>query len=71
MANKEKPTFEEAVKRIDEIVKLLESGDAPLDKSLNFFEEGANLIKKCTTMLSEAEQKIIKLQKDMENIENG
>ena len=70
MANKEKPTFEEAVKRIDEIVKLLESGDAPLDKSLTFFEEGANLIKQCTTMLNEAEQKITKLQKDMGNIGN-
>ncbi|MCL2223180.1 MAG: exodeoxyribonuclease VII small subunit [Oscillospiraceae bacterium] len=66
MEKKENQTFEQAVMRIDEIVKLLESGDAPLDKSLTYFEEGANLIKTCTTMLDEAEQKITKLQKEME-----
>jgi len=71
MDKKEKLTFEQAVMRIDEIVKLLESGDAPLDKSLTYFEEGANLIKTCTTMLDEAEQKITKLQKDMEKTDNG
>jgi len=65
MEKKQNQTFEQAVMRIDEIVKLLESGDAPLDKSLAYFEEGANLIKTCTTMLDKAEQKITKLQKDM------
>ena len=59
----QKQSFEEAAARIDEIVKLLERGDAPLDKSLAMFEEGAKLIKICGKMLDEAEQKIVKLQK--------
>ena len=41
----EKISFEKAVARLDEIVKLLEKGDAPLEQSLELFEEGAKLIK--------------------------
>lgn len=45
----EKFVFETAMKRIEEIVRLLERGDAPLDQSLALFEEGAGLIKKCSS----------------------
>ena len=58
-----KMTFEESAGRIEEIVRLLERGDAPLDKSLALFEEGAKLIKICGKMLDEAEQTVIRLQK--------
>ena len=63
MDNKEKVTFEQAAARIDEIVRLLEKGDAPLDESLALFEEGAKLIKTAGTMLDEAEQTVVRLQK--------
>ena len=59
-----KMTFEESAGRIEEIVRLLERGDAPLDKSLELFEEGAKLIKTCGKMLDEAEQTVMRLQKD-------
>ena len=59
----EKISFEQSVSRIDEIVKVLERGDAPLDESLTLFEEGARLIKSCGKMLDEAEQKVVRLQK--------
>lgn len=59
-----KMTFEESAGRIEEIVRLLERGDAPLDKSLALFEEGAKLIKTCGKMLDEAEQTVMSLQKD-------
>ena len=58
-----KLSFEQAAARIDEIVRLLERGDAPLDKSLALFEEGAKLIKTCGKMLDDAEQKVVRLQK--------
>ena len=63
MGNEKAMTFEQSAARVDEIVKLLERGDAPLDKSLALFEEGAKLIKECGKMLDEAEQKIVRLQK--------
>ena len=56
-------TFEQASERIEEIVRLLEKGDAPLDKSLALFEEGAGLIKTCGKMLDNAEQVVTRLQK--------
>lgn len=58
-----KPTFEQAVARIDEIVRALEKGDAVLDQSLSLFEEGTSLIKYCGKLLDDAEQKVSKLQK--------
>jgi len=69
MANKakEKQTFEQAVSRIDEIVTSLETGDAPLDKSLALFEEGVELIKTCTTMLETAEQTVVRLKNTINN----
>lgn len=62
MASK-KMTFEESVERLDTIVRQLEKGEAPLSESLALFEEGAGLVKSCTKMLDEAEQKVLKLRK--------
>ena len=61
--NPESLSFEQATARLEEIVKLLERGDAPLDKSLELFEEGAKLIKTCGKMLDEAEQIVVRVQK--------
>ena len=60
MAEK-KLTFEQAMARLEEIVCLLERGDAPLEESLALFEEGTALMKKCSTLLDRAEQKVTKL----------
>ena len=59
----EKLTYEQAVARLDEIVRSMEQGDAPLEESLKLFEEGAALIAACGKMLDEAEQKVVKLKK--------
>lgn len=59
----DKLTFEQAIMRIDEIVKTLEKGDAPLEQSLSLFEEGTSLIKFCGKLLDSAEQKVVRLQK--------
>lgn len=56
-------SFEASIKRLDEIVKLLEKGDAPLSESLKLFEEGTELIGNCDKLLNEAEQKVVKLRK--------
>jgi len=56
-------TFEQTAARLDEIVRSLEKGDAPLNESLALFEEGAALIKKAGKMLDEAEQTVMRMQK--------
>ena len=61
---KEQPkSFEQNMARLEEIVVLLERGDAPLADSLALFEEGTKLSVLCAGMLDEAEQKVVKLQK--------
>lgn len=62
MAEK-KLSFEESLKRIDEIVRSLERGDAALSESMKLFEEGTALIRACGDMLDEAEQKVVRLKK--------
>jgi len=59
-------TFESAIARLEEIVKALENGSAPLDQSLELFEEGVSLVKICNERLDKAEQKIKILASDGE-----
>ena len=65
MEKNEKQSFEQAVTRLDEIVTMLEKGDAQLDKSLALFKEGVKLIEVCSVMLDEAEQSVVQLQKSV------
>ncbi len=53
--------FEDALRRLEEIVRLLEGGDSALDTSLELFEEGVALVKLCNKQLDEAEQKVTML----------
>ena len=58
-----KLSFEQALGRVDEIVRHLENGDMPLADSLKLFEEAAGLIGSCGKMLDEAEQVVVKLKR--------
>ena len=51
-------TFEESVAELEQIVSLLESGDAPLDEAVALFEKGMKLSAKCHDQLDKAEQKV-------------
>lgn len=58
-----KKTFEENMSRLEEIVSLLEKGDASLGDSMSLFEEGTKLVNACRKELDSAEQKVVKLSK--------
>ena len=58
-----KATFEENMTRLEEIVSLLEQGDAPLSESLALFSEGSKLLAACRKELDTAQQKVVKLSK--------
>ncbi len=62
MENSE-PRFEEMLQRLEIIVRTLEKGDTPLEDSLTLYTEGAELIRRCTARLAEAEQIVVKLQR--------
>lgn len=57
--NKDTFNFEEAMKRLEEIVRILESGQVSLDDSMKLYEEGVALVTKANGLLSEAKQKLI------------
>jgi exodeoxyribonuclease VII small subunit len=53
--------FEEALKRLEEIVRDLEQGNLPLEEALNLFEEGMRMSRMCTEKLTAAKEKLQKL----------
>ena len=57
-------SFEDALKRLEEIVQRMESGDLALEDSLGLFEEGVRLTRVCSQRLDEAEKKIELLTRD-------
>ena len=61
-----KKTFEQAMKQLEEIVQDLESGDMPLEKAIQTFEEGIQLSKFCSQKLDETEKRITILMQNSE-----
>ncbi len=66
MPKKDKPTFEEDLARLSEIVAALEEGPDTLDDMLALYEEGVAITKRLEEVLARAETKIKKLSRDVE-----
>ncbi len=64
----DEPSFEEALKKLEDIVSSLETGQLPLDESLKKFEEGIKLSRMCNKKLVETQQKVDKLVEKNGNI---
>lgn len=62
-------SFEEALSKLEEIVRRLESGEANLEESLKLFEEGVKLARTCSSRLDAAEGKMRRLVEDGEVVE--
>lgn len=58
------PQFEEALKKLENIVEAMESDDLPLETLLAKYEEGSKLVKICQEKLADAELKIQQLEKN-------
>ncbi|MAI06063.1 MAG: exodeoxyribonuclease VII small subunit [Alphaproteobacteria bacterium TMED87] len=56
-----KLSFEEALEKLEEIVRDLESGNVSLDDSVRYYEEGSKLMKFCEKKLTEARMKVEKV----------
>src|SRR5262245_44410190 len=54
----EELTFEQALTRLETVVRELENNETGLDKSLERYEDGVRLLKRCRAILDEAERKI-------------
>ena len=61
MQEQETVSFEENMKKLEEIAAELEKGELDLDTSVSKFEEGMKISKECNEMLEKAEKKITML----------
>ena len=59
--NQQKMTFEASLQRLEQIVRILERGEAPLEESLKLFQEGTELVRNCGTLLEQAELQVKKI----------
>ena len=59
-------SFEAALRRLEEIVETLESGELSLEESIKIFEEGVGLTRTCSKQLETAEQKVTTLLAEAE-----
>jgi exodeoxyribonuclease VII small subunit len=57
-AHNEPMTFEQAMNRLEAIVRKLEAGELPLDETVRLYEEGQRLRQLCERYLADAEQRI-------------
>ena len=64
-------SFEAALKRLEEIVRQLESGEAPLDDAIKLYEEGDKLKQQCEARLKDAQMRIEQIQFDRDGAPAG
>ena len=70
MGSEQGVTFEQAVDRLEEIVRLLDAGELSLDESLRLFEEGIKLARECSKKLSDVQGKLETLVKQSDGSHN-
>ena len=62
-------SFEDSLKKLEDIVEQLESGDVDLDKSVELYEKGMNLKKICEEKLIKVENQIKKIKVENNKIQ--
>jgi len=67
MADKERLSFEEALHKLESIVKKLEDPEVALEESIELYEEGMKLSKFCSETLEEAVLRIEKINTNPES----
>jgi len=60
----ENMSFEDNLKKLEEIVANLEKGDVPLDDAIEEFKKAMDLVKACDDKLKDAQDTIAKIVKD-------
>lgn len=60
----EELSFEEALTKLEEIVEKLEVGDVPLEKAINYYQEGMQLSKICSDKLNNVQKKMTQIMNE-------
>lgn len=62
-------TFEQAMEQLEKVVEKLEGGDVPLEKAINYYQEGMNLSKICNDKLTNVQAKMTQIINDRGEME--
>jgi exodeoxyribonuclease VII small subunit len=62
-------SFEEAMEKLEAIVSKLEEGEVPLEKAINYYQEGMKLSKICSDKLENAQEKMTKIMNEEGKLE--
>jgi exodeoxyribonuclease VII small subunit len=54
-------SYEEGLRKLEDLLKKLEAGNLPLEEALAQFEQGIKLSKQCQTVLKQVEQQVLLL----------
>ncbi len=60
----QKLSYEQALARLEQIIRAMESDKIPLEESLRMYEEGVAIVRRLSAELDEAERKIKILQQN-------
>lgn len=69
MSKKEELSFEQALSQLETVITKLEQEDVPLDKLIEYYQEGMELVKVSNHMLKDAEEKLTKVLNDEDELE--
>lgn len=59
--NLDELSFEEAIEKLEKIVENLEQGDVPLEKAIDYFQEGMKLSKLCNDKLTNVQNRMVEI----------
>lgn len=62
-------SFEEAMKQLEEIVEKLETGEVPLEKAIQYYQEGMKLSKLCSEKLGNVENQMQQIMNEHGELE--
>lgn len=57
-------SFEDALRQLEERVRELERGEVPLERALELYEQGVDLVRACHEKLDAADRRIVELSAD-------
>lgn len=60
----EKMSYEQALARLEQIIRAMENDKIPLEESLSLYEEGVRIVRRLSAELDDAERKIKILQQN-------
>jgi len=69
MSKEKELTFEESLEQLELVVTQLEQEDVPLDKLMEYYQKGMELVKSSNQMLKNAEEKMAKVLNDNDELE--